>query len=108
MLSSLTTALFVFGRRVFERHEYRAVVLERRDELVEDDHAMAAADHEWMERVSDDAPFEVALEVMEIVEPVAEHRVGIHVARENDGRRAQELEMRIVVERPADRHLDEL
>ena len=70
-------------------------------------HAIAAADDVGMHGVGQHAPLDRLLHVAELVEPVLHDRARRLQARQHRGRRAHELEMRIVVERPADRHFDQ-
>src|SRR4051794_19248484 len=60
-----------------------------------------------MECISENAPRQVLIHVDEIVYPISEYAVRVHVAGQYPRRRAYEFEMRIVVQRPADRHFDE-
>ena len=60
-----------------------------------------------MEGIGDHAPLRAFLHVQKIVDPVLEHEPVIHEPGQDPFFRAHELEVRIIVERPADRHFDE-
>src|SRR6266851_5656259 len=94
-------------RRRLHPHELRAFSAEPLDEALQSQHAMAAADDEGVESVGDDPPVRLPLHVEEIVDPVGEHAARVLESREHGVLRPHELEVRVVVERPADRHLDQ-
>src|SRR6266700_6738656 len=94
-----------FSRRL-HAHELRALGGEPLDEALQRQHAVAAADDEGVKGVGDDSPIRLALHVEEIVDPVGEHAARVHEPRQDGVLRAHELEVRAVVERPADWHLD--
>src|SRR6266705_4476025 len=106
--STLVRRAFVekFSRRL-HAHELRTLGREPLDQALQRQHAVAAADDERVEGVGDDSPIRLALHVEEIVDPVGEHSARVHEARQHGVLRAHELEVRVVVERPADRHLDQ-
>src|SRR6266849_6881361 len=94
-------------RRRLHAHEFRAFGGEPLDEALQGHHAMAAADDEGVEGVGDDSPVRLALHVEEIVDPVGEHAARVLEYRQHAALSGHELEVRVVVERPADRHLDQ-
>ena len=82
--------------------EDRAALEQLQDQSFEHEHPVAAPDHEGMARVGEHAPVRDARHVDEVVEPVLEH-----AARVPEPLASHELEVRIVVQGPADRHLDQ-
>ena len=68
---------------------------------------MPATDHKRMKGIGDDAPIEVVAQVKKIVDPVLQHAASVHQSLQDPGWRANELEVREVVERPAHRRLDQ-
>src|SRR5712672_1722335 len=66
-------ALVVLGRRGFKRGKYGALLFQRPDQLLKDQHAAAAPDHEWVKRVRDDSPLQSFPQIQKVVDPVLEH-----------------------------------
>src|SRR6185437_14030428 len=96
------------AHRRFHRQEHGAAGLQLVDQALQHQHAVAAADDEGVAGIGDDAPLHDARHVVEVIVPVLEHAARRLEATEDRVAGAYELEMRVVVERPADRHLDEL
>src|SRR6266581_5789990 len=95
-------------RRRLHAHKLRALGGEPLDQALQHQHAVAAADDEGVEGVGDDPSVRLALHVEEIVDPVGEHAARVLESLQHGTLSAYELEVRVVVERPADRHLDQL
>src|SRR5262249_25107763 len=96
-----------FARGILQRHEYRAFHRDLVEEVLETEHAVAAADDVGVHRVVEDPPVARLLHIEEFIEPAPHHGARRLQARQDARWRAQELEVRVIVERPADRHLDQ-
>ena len=58
-----------------------------------------------MERVGQDAPVVVLLHILELVHEVLDHEPRVHATGQDALRRARVFEVRVVIQRPGDRHL---
>src|ERR1039457_6771926 len=79
------------------------------DQLLQNKHPVPAADHKRMESVGEDTPIlDDPRHVQKLVRPVLQHAAGVHQPLEDIARGPKELEMRVVVQAPADGHFHQL
>src|SRR5262249_13258319 len=95
------------ARGLFHCHEDRTLFGEPIDESLESQHPMSASNHVGMHGVGEYTPIPRLLHIKEFIQPVSHDRARQLQPGQYGVGRAHELEMGKIVERPADRHLDQ-